>query len=76
MNATITTPETEIFGRIDENGNVTVLHAEDGSPVTRLALSSGYVWPTGSDVSGEHEHAAGITISREDAERIDLEIED
>lgn len=61
----------EFFGRINEDGNVDVLHA-DGSAATRLDCS---VYPIGSDVSTRYEHPAGITISRDDAKRIGLGIE-
>jgi len=61
----------EFFGRINEEGNVVVLHA-DGSAATRMDCS---VYPIGSDVSARYEHPAGITISQEDAKRIGLDIE-
>jgi len=61
----------EFFGRINEDGNVDVLHA-DGSAATRMDCS---VYPIGSDVSARYEHPAGITISQDDAKRIGLDIE-
>jgi len=61
----------EFFGRINESGNVDVLHA-DGSAATRMDCS---VYPIGSDVSARYEHPAGITISQDDAKRIGLDIE-
>jgi hypothetical protein len=61
----------EFFGRVNEDGNVDVLHA-DGSAATRMDCS---VYPIGSDVSARYEHPAGITISQDDAKRIGLDIE-
>lgn len=62
----------EIFGRIDDNGNVMVLYAEDGWPVTRIDSS---VYPIGSELGARYEHAEGIILSREDADSLGIEIE-
>ena len=60
------------FGRINEDGNVVVLHVEDGAVATRLDCS---VYPVGSQVSARYEHPAGITLNVADAKRIGLDIE-
>jgi len=61
------------FGRIDENGDVVVLHVEDGSPATNLDAS---VYPIGSRLSARYEHASGIILARAVAEYIGIEIEE
>lgn len=63
----------EVFGRINEKGNVDVLYAEDGAQVTRLDVDG--VYPVGSELSTRYDHAEGIVISVEDANRIGLTIE-
>lgn len=60
------------FGRINEDGNVDVLHAEDGMAATRLDAS---VYPVGSDVSARYEHPAGIVLTRDDAAKLAIDIE-
>ena len=74
----------EFFGRLDERGNVTVLHVEDGAPATRLDAS---VYPIvylvddegvrerTADLSARYEYADGITLARADADRLGIEIE-
>lgn len=69
--ATYSDTHGEFFGRINEEGNVDVLHI-DGAAATRLDAS---VYPIGSDVSARYEHPAGIVLSRTDAERLGIEIE-
>jgi hypothetical protein len=61
-----------LFGRVTEDGNVDVFN-EDGSVATRIDAR---VWPLGSDLSGAYEHPQGITISRAEADKINLPIED
>ncbi|TVL53722.1 hypothetical protein AYI98_00825 [Shewanella algae] len=69
--------KNEIFGRIDENGNVIVLWAEDGEAVCRFEEDEmPIVYPVDSGLSCYYEHAEGIVISREDAEKIGIEIEE
>ena len=63
--------EPEIFGRINGNGNVDLLHWESGEAVTRYAEC----WPLNSDLSGSYEHAEGIELSREAAESLEIPIE-
>lgn len=62
-----------IFGRINSDGNITVLNTDSGEPVTRI--DSDLLYPVGSNVSSRYEHPAGIVLTRQDAERIGLEIE-
>ncbi len=64
----------EFFGRTNENGDVVVLHVEDGEVATRMDCS---LYAVGSDGSKSvrYEHQEGIVISRADAEKIGLEIE-
>ena len=61
------------FGRIDTDGNVIVLH-ESGERATRLARPG--VYPVGSNLGARYEHPEGIIITRDDANKIGLRIED
>lgn len=72
MTTTYSDKHGEFFGRINEDGNVDVLHVEDGSAATRLDAS---VYPVGSDVSARYEHPAGIVLTRDDATKLGIEIE-
>ncbi len=75
----------EFFGRLDNNGNVIVLHVEDGSQATQLDASvysmvrfegqdgTSY-WHEG-DVSARYDHADGIVLSRRAADYLGIEIE-
>lgn len=75
----------EFFGRLDESGNVAVLHVEDGLPATRLDASvypvlyreddDGNTTTRTSQLSARYEHAAGIILTRGDADRLGIEIE-
>lgn len=60
------------FGRINADGNVSVLHTEDGAQATRLDAS---VYPVGSEQSARYEHAEGIVLSKADADKLGIEIE-
>ncbi len=64
----------KFFGRINDSGDVAVLHEADGAAATRLDVS---LYAIGSDGSKSvrYEHPEGVVISRADAERIGLEIE-
>jgi hypothetical protein len=64
-----------IFGRINSDGNIDVLH-ETGECVTRFDDSITGVYPVGSDITANYEHPNGITLSKEDAVKIGLSIED
>jgi hypothetical protein len=63
--------EEKVFGRMNEDGNVDLLHVEDGEAVTRYEGC----WPLNSELSGAYEHPAGIELSVEDAEELGIEIE-
>lgn len=60
-----------IFGRINETGNVDVLN-DDGTSVTEMDDCT--LYPVGSDTSVCYEHPEGIEITLDDAKRIGLEI--
>ena len=62
----------QIFGRFDEDGNVMLLHVEDGHAVTRLDAD---IYPVGSDLSTRWDHPEGIVITPEDAAELGVEIE-
>ncbi len=66
------TTEQTLFGRVDDNGNVMVLHADDGSAVTTMDEN---MYPVGSSVSVRYEHPDGIVLTREDADRLGMEID-
>ncbi len=60
-----------MFGRINDNGNVTVFEA-DGSTATSIDAN---VYPVGSSTSARYEHPDGIELTVADAEKIGLIIE-
>lgn len=60
-----------MFGRINDNGNVTVFEA-DGSTAARIDAN---VYPVGSSTSARYEHPDGIELTVADAEKIGLIIE-
>lgn len=64
-----------IFGRINSDGNIDVLH-ETGECVTRFDDSITGVYPVGSNITANYEYPNGITLSKEDAVKIGLSIED
>jgi hypothetical protein len=66
-----------LFGRINADGNVDVLDRESGEAVTRLlnVPGSAGIYPVGRDMSALYEHPAGIVLTRDDAEKIGLQIE-
>ena len=63
----------ELFGRTNENGNVDVFYAVDGTAATQVDADN--LYPVGSSLSSRYEHADGIEIMAKDASRIGLEIE-
>jgi hypothetical protein len=63
----------EFFGRLNNDGDVMVLHTSSGENATRLACS--YIYPIDSDFSARYDHAEGIIISVGDAKLIGLDIE-
>jgi len=72
MKMTFKDENGEIFGLLDDNNNVTIFYAEDGSPVTMIDAN---IYPVDSELSTRYEHPEGITISRDDAEKLCIEIE-
>ena len=60
-----------IFGRMDEKGNVDLLDTESGEAATRCPGC----WPLNSDLSGDYEHPEGIKLSLDDAVKLGIEIE-
>ena len=62
----------KIFGRIRDDGNIDILYASDGAPVTRIDAD---VYPVESTLSARYEHPRGIVLTREDAESLGIEIE-
>ncbi|HAT1642375.1 TPA: hypothetical protein I8Y18_003537 [Raoultella ornithinolytica] len=68
----MTTSISEVFGRINAEGNVDILYVEDGFPVTRLDAN---VYPVNSDLSVRYDHPEGITLTLKDARNIGVDIE-
>jgi hypothetical protein len=66
---------TEIFGRVTEAGSIALFHTGSGEVVTRLFTDT-IIYPIGSNLSCGYEHPNGIVISREDADKIGITIED
>ena len=64
----------DVFGRLCEDGTVAVLSVSTGEPVTRMDVEE--VYPVRSTGSVKYEHAHGIRLTRADAERMGLEIEE
>lgn len=63
----------EVFGRMNDNGNVDILYINDGDRVTRLNVDG--VYPVDSSLSTRYEHASGIILTVEDAKSLNIEIE-
>ncbi|EIV3802018.1 hypothetical protein MAK22_001968 [Klebsiella aerogenes] len=63
---------SEVFGRVNSDGNVDLLDIETGEAVTRLDAN---LYPVNSQLSTRYEHAAGIVITLEDAEKTGINIE-
>lgn len=61
----------EFFGRFTDDGNVAILHVEDGAPATRLDAS---VYPVGSAVSARYEHPGGIVLTQTDVATLGIEV--
>lgn len=60
-----------MFYRTNTNGNAVVLN-DDGTAVTRIDAD---VYPVGSNLSARYEHAEGVVLTVEDAEKIGIEAE-
>lgn len=75
-NIEIYTDGIRIFGRENECGDIEVLTFWGGEAVTKLEESiKPMVYPVDSNRSCYYEHPNGLVLSREDAEKIGLEIE-
>lgn len=61
--------KSNLFYRLDDQGNAVILHAEDGSAVTRIDAS---VYPIGSSFSTRYEHPEGIILSVDDARKLNI----
>jgi hypothetical protein len=72
------TSTTEIFARILPGTDTAGIFTVEGHAVTRLLLVpiADTVYPVGSSVSCRHEHVGGIVLTRYDANRLGIEIED
>ena len=66
----MTTSVPEIFGRVREDGNISVLYREDGVAVTTLDVDG--VYPVDSEFGTRYEHPGGIVLTPADAARIGL----
>lgn len=67
----------EIFGRLDADGNVRILYGADREPVTCLYSDThSDIYPVNSDLSVRYPHSNGIVLSRADAERLGIKIEE
>jgi len=64
----------ECFGRINERGNIDVLDL-DGCPITKLPDSAPVVYAVGSSFGAGYSRD-GIELTTEDANKINLWIED
>ncbi|MEQ1966698.1 hypothetical protein ABLA30_06600 [Xenorhabdus nematophila] len=64
----------EIFGRINQNGNVDILYAETGEAITRIGFVDN-IYPVDSDFCTHYDHPQGIELLLEDALKIGIEIE-
>lgn len=63
----------EVFGRINNEGNVDILYINDGDKVTRLDIDNCY--PVNSTLSTRYEHASGIVLTVEQCKALNIEIE-
>lgn len=63
----------EVFGRINEQGNVDILYINDGDRVTRLDVDGCY--PVNSSLSTRYEHSNGIVLTVEQCNELGIEIE-
>ena len=65
----------DIFGRVNESGNVDVLYKSEGEAVCKFDETLPTIYPVDSNHSAYYEHPEGITLERADADKIGLEIE-
>jgi len=56
---------------------VLLCYANSGEAITRLYEGEHpLIWPVDSELSAYYEHSAGIRVTREDAIKLNIEIED
>lgn len=68
--------EWDVFGRMNDRGNVDMLITGTGEPVTRMDFLTAYrFYPVGSELSVMYEHPDGIELSLADAQKLGCEIE-
>lgn len=60
-----------IFGRLNSDNNV-IIFEECGEVATKLDAD---VYPVGSNLSVRYEHPRGIILTLEDAQKINIDIE-
>lgn len=63
----------EVFGKLNNDGNVDILYINDGDKVTRLNVDG--VYPVNSALSTKYEHANGIVLTVEQCKSLNIEIE-
>lgn len=63
----------EVFGRVNNDGNVDILFINDGDRVTRLNVDG--VYPVNSALSTRYEHSNGIVLTVEQCKSLNIEIE-
>lgn len=64
----------EVFGKINENGNVDILYKNSGESVTRLETEKS-IYPCNSSLSIRYEHINGIQLTVEQCNSLNIEIE-
>lgn len=62
----------EFYGITRDDGNIDIVHIDHGAPATRIDAD---IYPVASDLSTRHEHAAGIILTPEDADKLGLLID-
>lgn len=67
----------EVYGKLNANGNVSLLYVDDGYPVTRLD-TEGFerIYPANSDLSTDWEHPEGIVLTLSDCHHLKIDVED
>ena len=63
----------EVFGRINNDGNVDILYINDGDRVTRLNADG--IYPVNSLLSTKYEHAYGIILLMDQCKTLNIAIE-
>ena len=63
----------EVFGRINNDGNVDILDINDGDRVTRLNVDG--IYPVNSLLSTKYEHTHGIILLMDQCKTLNIAIE-